>query len=224
MFDTLSSPLPGSQHCVPALTSLVSLNLLAPPWTTTNLRILQVLVSLLIGLCLLTRRRPCPAALLTGPARPTALALSSAIIGALWNGIVYNVRSQVTANGSLTLTIGPATGQPAYSSSPRPGAARFGSCSQDIVEGRCDSSLVPECVRPRRDPATSKHFPARPRPGPSSKPNHRQHGGQSCHSHAVISSVNCQISICLVIKDHSKCQHRQDARDLNQASQHREET
>ena len=224
MFDTSSSPLLGAQHCVPALTSLVNLNLLLPSWTTTNLRILQVLVSLLIGPCLLARRRPCPAALLTGPARPMALALSSAIIGALWNGIVYNVRSQVTANGPFTLTIGPATGQPAYSSSPRPGAARLGSRSQDIVEGRCDSSLVPECVRPRQDPATSKHFPARPRPGPSSKPNHRQHGGQSCHSHAVISSVNCQIPICLVIKYHPNCRHHQDARDQSQAFEHRQET
>ena len=87
----------------------------------------------------------------------------------------------------------------------------------DVDEGQRHLPLVPECVRLLVEPATSELVLRRPSP----KPNRNQRASHSCGSrHAVISSVNCQISICLVIIAHSKFLHCQNARDKSPASHH----
>ena len=89
----------------------------------------------------------------------------------------------------------------------------------DVDEGQRHLPLVPECVRLWVEPATSDLTPRRPRP----KPNRYQRASGSCGSrHTVSGLVNCQIQVCIVIKDLSSCLNPQDTSD--QASLHHEET
>ena len=91
----------------------------------------------------------------------------------------------------------------------------------DVDEGQRHLPLVPECVRLLVEPATSELVLRRPR----SKPNRYQRATHSCGSRpAVTGLVNCQIQICLVIKNLSSCLSHQDARDQSQAFEHRQET
>ena len=106
-------------HYVLALTSLVILNLLVPARTVTNLRILQVVVTLLSIRCLGTPRLlRLRTGSLPGPGWAPTLSPSLAMIGALCKNIVYMFWSQCPVNGSHPLPIGPDTAQPVGNSSP----------------------------------------------------------------------------------------------------------
>ena len=188
-------------HYVLALTSLVSLNLLAPARTVTSLLMRQVVVTLLSNLCLGTRRLlRLPARALPRPAWPLPLSPSLAMIGPFCKVIVYKIWSQCPVDGSHPLPIGPSTARPDCSSSPRPrtGSPRSASCYPELGEGRWHSSPVSQCVPLSAEPATGEVLPAKMQlPSQTwTADNTRQVSHQP-----ALSSVNCQSWSCLVIRD-----------------------
>lgn len=201
IFDTKTLIVVRTIHYVLALTSLVSLNLLAPARTVTSLLMRQVVVTLLSNLCLGTRRLLClPARALPGPAWPRSLSPSLAMIGALCKVIVYMIWSQCPVDGSLQLPIGPQTAQPAYSSSPLPrtGSPSPGSCCPDSGEGRWHFLPVSQCVQLPAEPATGELVPAK-----TQAPNQTWRAGSTGQApdQPAYSSVICQSWSCQVIRD-----------------------
>ena len=188
-------------HYVLALTSLVSLNLLAPARTVTSLLMRQVVVTLLSNLCLGTRRLlRLPARALPRPAWPLPLSPSLAMIGPFCKVIVYKIWSQCPVDSSHPLPIGPLTARPDSSSSPRrrTGSPRSSSCYPEFGEGRWHSSPVSQCVPLSAEPATGEVLPAKTQlPSQTwTADNTRQVSHQP-----AFSSVNCQKWSCLVIRD-----------------------